>query len=97
MAQKGRDHSKWPRSLSDFSRTRRARLVAEFEQELGVDHLARMQAAERARRWRLIKTILVWTIALTLSGFACWQLWQMGQNVEKPFSNIDPVGDILRR
>lgn len=78
------------------SRTRRARLVTEFEHELGVDHDARADAAYREQRWIRIKTGIVWTIALIFFAIACLKLYQMGQNVEKPFSNIDPVGDIMR-
>ena len=78
------------------SRTRRARLITEFEQELGVDHEARADAAYREQRWIRIKTIIVWTVALVLFGLACLKLYEMGQNVEKPFSNIDPIGDIKR-
>lgn len=78
------------------SRTRRARLVSEFEQELGVDHDERADAAYRAHRWLIIKTIIVWAVALILFAIACFKLYEMGQNVEKPFTNIDPVGDIMR-
>lgn len=97
MAKSGRHVSSWPRSLRDFSRTRRARLVAEFESDLGVDHHARALAAARARRWQRIKTVVVWTIALILFGIACYKLWLMGQNVTRPFSDLDPIGDLLPR
>lgn len=78
------------------SRTRRARLVSEFEQELGVDHDQRADAAYRARRWLIIKTTIVWVVALILFAIALVKLYDMGQNVDKPFSNIDPIGDIKR-
>lgn len=97
MAKKERDSKNWPRSLMDLSRTRRARLVAEFEQELGIDHRARLDAAARKKRWMRIKSIIVWTIALTLFSFACWRLWEMGQRVERPFADVNPVGDLIRR
>lgn len=79
-----------------ISGTRRARLVSEFEHELGVDHEARADAAYREQRWIRIKTVIVWTIALIFFAIACLKLYEMGQNVEKPFNNIDPVGDIMR-
>lgn len=94
MNQKGRKSAKWPRSLGDLSRTRRARLVAEFEADLGVDHLARIKAAQRARRWKIAKALIVWTIALLLFGVALHKLWLMGLAVDKPFSNLDPLGDL---
>lgn len=94
MAKQGRKPKELPRSVGDLSRTRRARLVAEFEAELGVDHLARIKAAERARRWKIFKTAVVWTIALVFFAIAFFQLWQMGQAVEKPFSNINPMRDL---
>lgn len=78
------------------SRTRRAHLVTEFEHELGIDHDARADAAYRQQRWLRIKTIIVWTVAIFLFAIACFKLYEMGQNVEKPFSNIDPIGDIKR-
>lgn len=94
MAKKGQKEPNRPRSLGDLSRTRRARLVAEFEAELGVDHSARMNAAERAHRWKIIKTVVVWTIALVFFAIALHKLWLMGQAVDKPFSNINPIGDL---
>ena len=94
MPKKGRKFPNWPRSLGDLSRTRRARLVAEFEADLGIDHIARIKAAERERRWRTFKTILVWTIALVFFAIALHKLWLMGQAVDKPFSNLDPMGDL---
>ena len=82
-------------SIANISRTRRAQLVAEFEGELGIDHKARAKAAEAERRWIARKTFIVWTIALMFFAIACQKLWIMGQNVEKPFSDLNPVDDIL--
>lgn len=78
-------------SIGNISRTRRAQLVAEFEGELGIDHRARAQAAYEARRWQVIKTIIVWTIALMFFSVACQKLWLMGQDVDQPFSDINPI------
>lgn len=78
-------------SLANISRTRRAQLVAEFEGELGIDHKMRMKLAADERRWRIIKTIIVWTIALMFFTIACHKLWLMGQDVDKPFSQINPL------
>lgn len=78
-------------SLANISRTRRAQLVAEFEGELGIDHKARAQAAYEAKRWQVIKTIIVWTIALMFFAIACNKLWLMGQEVDRPFSDINPI------
>lgn len=75
-------------SLANISRTRRAQLVAEFEGDLGIDHKARAQAIADARRWQIIKTIIVWTIALMFFLIACQKLWLMGQDVDEPFSNL---------
>jgi hypothetical protein len=83
-------------SLANISRTRRAQLVAEFEGELGIDHKARAKAAYEARRWQIIKTIIVWTIALMFFAIACNKLWQMGEDVDRPFSNLNPVHELLR-
>jgi len=80
-------------SLANISRTRRAQLVAEFEGELGIDHKARAQAAYEAKRWQVIKTIIVWTVALIFFAIACQKLWLMGQLVDKPFSDIDLFRD----
>lgn len=82
-------------SIANISRTRRAQLVAEFEGELGIDHKARAQAAEAERRWIARKTFIIWTIALMFFAIACQKLWIMSQNVEKPFSDLNPVDDIL--
>lgn len=75
--------------MANISRTRRARLVAEFEGELGIDHKARAKLIADERRWIVIKTIIVWTIALMFFLIACQKLWLMGQNVDEPFSNIN--------
>lgn len=75
-------------SLANISRTRRAQLVAEFEGDLGIDYKARARAAADARRWQIIKTMIVWTIALMFFLIACQKLWLMGQDVDEPFSNL---------
>ena len=77
-------------SLANISRTRRAQLVAEFEGELGIDHKARALAVYEAKRWIVIKTIIVWTIALMFFAIACYKLWLMGLEVDEPFSDLDP-------
>ena len=77
-------------SIADLSRTRRAQLVAEFEGELGIDHKARAKAAADERRWIIIKTIIVWTIALMFFSIACQRLWLMSQNADHPFAEINP-------
>lgn len=82
-------------SIANISRTRRARLVAEFEGDLGIDHKARARAAYEARRWQVIKTIIVWGIALIFFTIACQKLWLMGQQVDKPFSDINPVHSLF--
>ena len=82
-------------SLANISRTRRAQLVAEFEGELGIDHKARALAAYEAKRWKTIKTIIVWTIALMFFAVACYKLWLMGQQVDRPFSDLNPIDNIL--
>lgn len=82
-------------SLANISRTRRAQLVAEFEGELGIDHKARAKAAYEAKRWQVIKTIIVWTIALMFFTIACNKLWMMGLQVDQPFSDIDPLKSIF--
>ena len=82
-------------SLANISRTRRAQLVAEFEGELGIDHKERARLAYEEKRWRVIKTIIVWTIALMFFAIACHKLWVMGQDVDKPFSDLDPVKSIF--
>lgn len=78
-------------SLANISRTRRAQLVAEFEGELGIDYRARAAAAEAERRWVARKTFIVWTIALIFFAIACQKLWVMGQDVDQPFSDINPI------
>lgn len=82
-------------AIANISRTRRARLVAEFEGELGIDHKARAAAAEAERRWIARKTFIVWTIALMFFSIACQKLWIMGQNVDRPFAEVNPVGDLF--
>jgi hypothetical protein len=82
-------------SLANISRTRRAQLVAEFEGELGIDHKARAIAAYEAKRWKVIKTIIVWGIAIMFFTIACHKLWIMGQDVDEPFSDLDPVKSIF--
>jgi hypothetical protein len=82
-------------SLANISRTRRAQLVAEFESELGIDHGARARAAYEARRWQVIKTIIVWTIALMFFLIACHKLWLMGLQVDQPFSDLDPMKSLF--
>ena len=84
-------------SLANISRTRRAQLVAEFESELGIDHKARALAAYEAKRWKLIKTIIVWTIAIMFFTIACHKLWLMGQDVDTPFTDLDPMKSIFGR
>ena len=82
-------------SLANISRTRRAQLIAEFEGELGIDHKARARAAYEAKRWEVIKTIIVWTIAVMFFAIACHKLWLMGQDVDEPFSDINPVESLF--
>ena len=82
-------------SLANISRTRRAQLVAEFEGELGIDHKARALAAYEAKRWEVIKTIIVWTIAVMFFTIACHRLWVMGQDVDEPFSDLNPMESIF--
>ena len=89
------DDAQQAASLANISRTRRAQLVAEFEGELGIDHKARAKAAYEAKRWQVIKTIIVWTIALMFFSVACQKLWLMGQKVDKPFSDLNPVESIF--
>ena len=84
-------------SLANISRTRRAQLVAEFEGELGIDHKERARRAYEERRWVIIKTIIVWTIAIMFFTIACHKLWLMGQDVDKPFTDLDPVKSIFGR
>ena len=82
-------------SLANISRTRRAQLVAEFEGELGIDHKARARAAYAEMRWQVIKTIIVWTIALMFFSIACHKLWVMGQDVDRPFSDLNPTKSLF--
>jgi hypothetical protein len=82
-------------SLANISRTRRAQLVAEFEGDLGIDYKARARAAYEAKRWQVIKTIIVWTIALMFFAIACQKLWVLGQNVDEPFSDLNPISGWL--
>lgn len=78
-------------SIANISRTRRARLVAEFEGELGIDYKARAAAAEAERRWQARKTFIVWAVALIFFTIACQKLWLMGQDVDRPFSDLNPI------
>jgi len=82
-------------SLANISRTRRAQLVAEFEGELGIDHKERARRAYEEKRWRIIKTIIVWTIAIMFFTIACNKLWVMGQDVDKPFSDLNPTKSLF--
>jgi len=82
-------------SLANMSRTRRAQLVAEFEGELGIDHKERARRAYEEKRWVVIKTIIVWTIAIMFFTIACYKLWLMGQLVDKPFSDLDPMRSLF--
>ncbi|KGB54901.1 hypothetical protein FG91_01530 [Sphingopyxis sp. LC81] len=82
-------------SIANISRTRRAQLVAEFEGELGIDHKARARAAEAERRWIARKTFIVWTIAVMFFAIACQKLWIMGNDVDVPFSDINPVRSLF--
>ena len=82
-------------SIANISRTRRAQLVAEFEGELGVDYKARAAAEEAERRWIARKTFIVWTIALMFFAIACQKLWIMGQDVDVPLSDINPVRSLF--
>lgn len=82
-------------SIASISRTRRAQLVAEFEGELGIDHKARAKAEEAERRWVARKTFIVWTIAVMFFAIACQKLWIMGQKVDVPFSDVNPVRDLI--
>ena len=84
------DDAQQAASLANISRTRRAQLVAEFEGELGIDHKARARAAYEEKRWIVIKTIIVWTIAIMFFTIACHKLWVMGEQVKEPFADINP-------
>lgn len=89
------DDAQQAASLANISRTRRAQLVAEFEGELGIDHKARALAAYEAKRWEVIKTIIVWTIAFMFFAIACHRLWIMGQDVDEPFTDLNPIQSIF--
>ena len=82
-------------SIANISRTRRAQLVAEFEGELGIDYKARAKAEEAERRWIARKTFIVWTIAVMFFAIACQKLWIMGNDVDVPFSDINPVRSLF--
>ncbi|SBV34462.1 conserved protein of unknown function [uncultured Sphingopyxis sp.] len=82
-------------SIANISRTRRAQLVAEFEGELGIDYKTRAKAEEAERRLIARKTFIVWTIALMFFAIACQKLWIMGQDVDVPFSDINPVRSLF--
>ncbi|KTE03372.1 hypothetical protein [Sphingopyxis sp. H115] len=82
-------------SIANISRTRRAQLVAEFEGELGIDYKARAAAAEAERRWQSRKTFIVWTIALIFFTVACQKLWTIGQKVDVPFADVNPIHDFF--
>ena len=82
-------------SIANISRTRRAQLVAEFEGELGIDYKARAKAEEAERRWIARKTFIVWTIAVMFFAIACQKLWIMGNDVDVPFSDINPVHSLF--
>jgi hypothetical protein len=68
------------------ARNRRARLTAEFESELGIDHAARRRAAADEARWILIKTWIVWTVAAIFFTIACVQLFVLREQAAVPFS-----------
>ncbi|KTE21329.1 hypothetical protein ATE67_08520 [Sphingopyxis sp. H050] len=95
MANRQTDSDGQAASLANISRTRRAQLVAEFEGELGIDHKARALAAYEAKRWQIIKTAIVWGIALMFFAIACHRLWIMGNAVEEPFSNLNPIENLF--
>lgn len=95
MAKRRPNRAEGDASIANISRTRRAQLVAEFEGELGIDHKARAAAEEAERRWIARKTFIVWTIALIFFAIACQRLWIMGQDVDVPFSDINPVRSLF--
>lgn len=68
------------------ARSRRARLTAEFEADLGVDHLAQQRAAAAEARWIRIKTWIVWTVALIFFTLACVELFVLRKEVDQPFA-----------
>lgn len=83
IEQQGGYHSD---GTSAAARSRRARLTAEFEADLGVDHAARRRAAEAEARWIRIKTWIVWTIAVIFFTIACVQLYVLRKEADEPFS-----------
>ncbi|APW73374.1 MULTISPECIES: hypothetical protein [Sphingopyxis] len=95
MATRRPTRDSYAASIANISRTRRAQLVAEFEGDLGIDHKERARLAYEEKRWRVIKTIIVWTIALMFFAIACHKLWLMGQQVDRPFSDLDPIRGLL--
>ena len=95
MAKRGSKREEGDASIANISRTRRAQLVAEFEGELGIDYKARAAAEEAERRWIARKTFIVWTIAVMFFAIACQKLWIMGNDVDVPFSDINPVRSIF--
>ncbi|GAO77088.1 MULTISPECIES: hypothetical protein [unclassified Sphingopyxis] len=95
MAKRRSKSAEGDASIANISRTRRAQLVAEFEGELGIDHKARAKAAEAERRWIARKTFIVWTIAAMFFAIACQKLWLMGEDVDVPFSDINPVRSLF--
>ncbi|MDO9368560.1 MAG: hypothetical protein Q7T68_08330 [Sphingopyxis sp.] len=95
MATRRSMHDENDASIANISRTRRAQLVAEFEGELGIDYKARAAAADAERRWLARKTFIVWTVALIFFTIACQKLWIMGNDVDVPFSDINPIADLF--
>ncbi len=95
MANRRSTGSEGNASIANISRTRRAQLVAEFEGELGIDYKARAKAAEADRRWQARKTFIVWAVALIFFTIACQKLWMMGQDVDKPFSDLNPMDSVF--
>lgn len=70
------------------ARSRRARLTAEFESDLGVDHAARRRSQEAEARWVRIKTWIVWTVALIFFTVACIELFVLRKEVQVPFAGL---------
>lgn len=95
MATRGSTGETNAESVANVSRTRRAQLVAEFEGDLGIDYRARAKAVADEHRWQVIKTIIVWTIALMFFLIACQKLWLMGLQVDQPFSDLDPMKSLF--
>ncbi len=60
-----------------------------------IQYKARAKAAYEAKRWQVIKTIIVWTIAVMFFAIACHKRWIMGQQVDRPFSDLNPIDNIL--